>query len=91
MPFGIRNISPKTGGNVGQTTITITGTKMSPATKVSLVAANGTLYPALSVIFQDTDTVFATFDLTFMATGSYDVRIDDPAQLLQPWTPGLSP
>jgi RHS repeat-associated protein len=77
LPFGVRGLSPNTGGNIGFTTVTVTGTQMSPATVVSLVASNGTVYPAFSTVFQNTDTVFATFDLTGLATGTYGLRIDD--------------
>jgi uncharacterized repeat protein (TIGR01451 family) len=47
---------------------------------VSLVAANGTGRPALTVLWKDSHTLFATFDLTGLAPAPYDVRIDDQGQ-----------
>ncbi len=80
LPFGVRAVSPDHGGNIGFTTFTVTGTKFTPATQVSLVAPNGTRYPALSVLFKDSDTLFATVDLTGASLGAYDVRVDDQGQ-----------
>ena len=77
LPFGVRGVSPNHGGNIGFTTLTVTGTKFTPATQVSLVAPDGTRYQAFSVLYKDSDTVFATVDLTGASVGTYDVRVDD--------------
>jgi RHS repeat-associated protein len=77
LPFGVRAVSPSTGGNIGQTTVTITGTQLSPATVVNLIGPDGTSYPAYSTVFQNGDTVFATFDLTGLDTGTYGVQVVD--------------
>jgi hypothetical protein len=77
LPFGIRGLSPASGGNAGLATVTITGTQMSPSTRVSLLGPDGTSYSAQSVVFKNTDTLFATFDLTGLSTGKYDVQITD--------------
>lgn len=72
--YGITNVSPSTGSNQGNVTITVTGSQFTSATTVSLVPhGGGTPLAAATVEFQDNSTVYATFDLAGLAMGLYDV------------------
>jgi RHS repeat-associated protein/uncharacterized repeat protein (TIGR01451 family) len=75
--FEVRSVSPKRGSNVGQATTTLIGSGFSLDTSVSLIAGDGSLRTATQVTLKDGNTLFATFDLTGLAPGVYDVRIDD--------------
>lgn len=77
--FEVRQVSPDFGSHVGQATATVTGSGFSPSTIVTLVAEDGTERQAGRVLFRGNNTLFATFDLTGLATGFYDVRADDGA------------
>ena len=80
LTFGVLGVSPSRGGNIGETTVTIQGADLSPSTAVSLVGSNGTRYPAAATFFQNSTTLYATFDLTGLSLGPYDVRVDDKGQ-----------
>ena len=77
--FEIRGSSPDHGSNAGQTTITVSGSGFTPATVVSLVSG-GTTRNATAVRLQDSDTLFATFDLTGLAAGSFGLKVVDGTQ-----------
>jgi RHS repeat-associated protein len=77
--FEIRGLTPNHGSNAGQTTITVTGSGLTPATTVNLVSG-GTTRSATTVRFQDSNTLFATFDLTGLASGSFALNLVDGAQ-----------
>ena len=71
----ITSITPQTGLKSSTTEIiTVGGAQFTPATTVSLVGANGKVYPAGSVVFTDSTKIAATFDLTAIPLGSYAVR-----------------
>jgi RHS repeat-associated protein len=74
--FRVTGISPNHGSNAGQATATVTGAGFSPGSAVSLVAG-GTVRPASQVLFKDSNTLFAAFDLTGLTAGAYDVRVVD--------------
>ncbi len=78
VPFAIDSVSPIQGSNSGQATITVAGSEFTPQTVVQLDASNGTVLDASTVQFQDDTTLFATFDLTGLTPGTYDVRATDP-------------
>jgi RHS repeat-associated protein len=80
VPFQILAVSPNSGSNTGQATLTIQGSQLSPNTAVSLVATDGSRRTATKVLFKDNSTLFATFDLTGLTPGAYGVRIDDNGQ-----------
>ena len=77
LSLAVLGATPSTGGNGGDTTVTVQGAEFSPATAVSLVDQDGTKHPAAAVFYKDSSTLFATFDLTGLPTGPYDVRVDD--------------
>jgi RHS repeat-associated protein len=76
-PFGVFSIDPTTGSNQGQATIDLTGARFSRHTVVSLVNSSGTALAASAVLFIDSAHLSATFDLTGLAQGSYQVRALD--------------
>ena len=82
-PFQINSISPNGGSNDGQTTLTIKGNQFTNAAAVSLIAPNNTTRTATKVIWQDDSTLIATFNLTGLSAGAYDVRVVDIAGTAQ--------
>ncbi|MGD0656237.1 MAG: CARDB domain-containing protein, partial [Thermoguttaceae bacterium] len=75
--FAVRQVTPASGSNLGQTTVVISGAKFTPAATVALVGAGSTVRNAAKVWWKDSNTLWATFDLTGLATGQYDVRLVD--------------
>jgi RHS repeat-associated protein len=72
-------ISPNHGSNRGQATVKLTGSGFTPSSAVSLKAGATTL-AASALQFGDSNTLFATFDLTNLAPGAYDVQVVESAQ-----------
>jgi YD repeat-containing protein len=79
-PFGLRSVSLGRGGKQGQVTVTLLGAGFSADAAVSLVASDGTRRAAAQVQFQNSGKLFATFDLSGLNPGAYDVRIDEAGQ-----------
>ncbi len=78
--FEILDIGTKRGSNLGQTTITISGSKFSTDDVISLVAADGTERTASRVWWKNSTELWATFDLQGLTTGLYDVKVENGAQ-----------
>jgi hypothetical protein len=72
LAFGIRAVNPSTGGNTGQVTLKITGSKFDPAMIIKLKHGT-TVLVANQVQYVDRSLVFATFNLADTQTGMYDV------------------
>src|SRR5262249_36264983 len=77
LAFAILGVSPNHGSNAGQATLTIQGAQLTPSGVVSLLGGDGSRRAATRVLFKDNTTLFATFDLTGLAPGGYDVQIQD--------------
>ncbi|MBE9160631.1 putative Ig domain-containing protein [Nodosilinea sp. LEGE 06152] len=77
LDFSLLDIGTSRGSNLGQTTITLSGVKLSTDGVVRLIAADGTERTASRVLWKDDSTLWATFDLRGLAIGEYDVRVDD--------------
>lgn len=78
--FEVRSVGPNHGSNLGQTTVSIVGSGFTPESVVKLIAPNGFERTASSVAYQDSNSLFATFDLTGLAVGSgYDIRVTNGA------------
>ncbi len=80
---------PTAVGNTGPVTLTFGGDRFSWATRVSLVAPDGTVLTPLATYLPDPGHLYATFDLTGKAVGSYTVRVENngqPAPALAPLT-----
>jgi RHS repeat-associated protein len=76
IPFAVAGVSPNQGSNSGQATLTVTGSEFTPQTVVRLHGPGGTV-TAVAVQFQNDTTVFATFNLTGLTPGIYDVQATD--------------
>ncbi len=77
--FDIQGVAPDHGSNAGQVTTTIRGSGFTTQTSVELVALSGGRLGALDVRFVDPNTLFATFDLTGLDPGDYDVELQQAA------------
>ena len=75
--YGVTSISTNAGSNLGETTLRITGTLLSPVSVASLVAADGTQISAKQVIWKNSTEIWATFDLKGQSIGNYDVKMSD--------------
>ncbi|GAB4152235.1 MAG: hypothetical protein Fur0021_16770 [Candidatus Promineifilaceae bacterium] len=72
--FRLGGIDITEGGQGGPVTVQLTGAQFAPDTAISL--ENGTdVFPAAQTYFQDASTLYATFDLSGVPLGDYDVVI----------------
>ena len=58
-------------------TLTVDGDQFTPLTTVSLIAPGGVSISAAKTTFSDSNTLFATFNLQGLATGSYGLQASD--------------
>ncbi len=76
--FGIDSIDRNSGGNAGRLTIAIRGSKLTANTTASLVPTFvGPTLDAVAIDFRDPSLLYATFDLSGQALGTYDVKLID--------------
>jgi RHS repeat-associated protein len=86
--FAVIGAAPAQGSNAGTATITVFGAGFTPKTVVGLTAG-GVNRPAKNVIFQSSQLLFATFDLTGLTPGPYEIHLQDgdrQATAPQPFT-----
>jgi RHS repeat-associated protein len=76
----LSSVSPGRGANVGSVTVTIKGSGFTPSTTASLIASGGSQRAASVVLFKDPSTLYATFDLSGLETGLYDVKVQEKGQ-----------
>jgi RHS repeat-associated protein len=74
--FAVTRLVHTTGSNLGNATVTIHGVGFTPKTTVSLVKG-ATIRAATKVQYVSSDTLYASFSLKRLATGSYDVKVSD--------------
>lgn len=79
LPLEIDGVTPNKGSNVGQTTISIKGVSFTPDTKVSIIDSNGNLVTAQFITFLNDGNLTASFNLTGLTPGAYDVRASNKA------------
>jgi hypothetical protein len=72
VPFSVQAVTPRQVGT-GPVTLQIGGAAFAFDTTFQLRGAGGAVINATRTLLGDSSTVFATFDLTGRATGSYDV------------------
>ena len=77
--YGLRDFSPRKGGNTGQVTLTLLGGGLTENTMVTLSDGESTILSPLSVR-NATDLVEAVFDLTGTAPGLYDLLVETPGR-----------
>ncbi|MHC4718061.1 MAG: CARDB domain-containing protein, partial [Planctomycetota bacterium] len=76
--FGIRDVTPDSGGNAGSVTVSISGYRLTPNTTAALDDGAGTVIPG-TVVLVNTAELLTTFDLLGAPAGAYDVILSDPA------------
>jgi hypothetical protein len=74
LPFLIQSVQPATAGNSGQVTLKIRGALFSADTQFQVLISPTMVLPASRVLFKNSTTVYATFDLTGIAAATYDLR-----------------
>lgn len=72
LPFSVRSVDAKKGGNTGSVTVRIDGSKFLPSTEFML-ADSGRVIQSSRIYYQSRTYVFATFDLRGADLGFYDV------------------
>ncbi|MFJ4453914.1 cadherin-like domain-containing protein [Pseudomonas sp. NPDC089392] len=77
LQFSISDIGTHAGSNKGKVTLRIDGAKFSEQTTAQLVGSDGVAHSASQVLWKDSTELWATFDLTGMATEAYDVKLSD--------------
>ena len=77
--FDLLGLDVNRGANVGKVTTTLDGAQFTPGTTFTL-KAGATTRAAAAVYFVDANTAQATFDLTGLAAGSYDIVATKGAQ-----------
>jgi RHS repeat-associated protein len=81
LPLQVTSVGPSQAGDSGTTTLTIQGAEFTAGTTVSLVPhGGGASIAATQVTFQSSTTLFAQFDLSGAAAGTYDVAITSGGQ-----------
>ena len=76
--FEITSLDPVRGSNAGEVTASVTGSGFTPATAIDLTTG-GVVQAVGAVVFVDPNHLFATFDLSTLETGLYDVTATDGA------------
>ena len=72
--FSVGSIIPAQVDNGGPSTIEIDGARFDRGTTFDLIGSANNVVPASAVYFQDPGTVYATFDLTNQAPGTYTLQ-----------------
>lgn len=96
MPFQVMEVSPNFGGNTGNVTVALKGSRFRPGMHVWLSRGGDTIV-ADQFTFVDYYRGYATFNLSNADTGRYDLGVSNlcegEAQLPQCFTvqPGLAP
>ncbi|MAE60216.1 MAG: hypothetical protein CMJ49_02550 [Planctomycetaceae bacterium] len=75
--FELLGVTPDRGSNLGTATVIIDGSKISHDSDIQLVDTGGTITDAINTWWVNEAEVWATFDLQGLATGLYDVQVDD--------------
>jgi RHS repeat-associated protein/uncharacterized repeat protein (TIGR01451 family) len=77
--MAVSAISPSSGGNAGNVTVEIDGTNFTASTAANLKLGSHTI-AASAIDFVSASQLFATFNLTGMAAGSYTLSVQQGAQ-----------
>jgi RHS repeat-associated protein len=80
LPLKVVSISPNQGGNDGTVTVAVEGSQFTVGAAVSLVPASGSPLGATSVTFQNSSTLYATFNLTGQPAGTYTIQVAEGTQ-----------
>ncbi|MGE0760152.1 MAG: dockerin type I domain-containing protein, partial [Pirellulaceae bacterium] len=77
--FQVREVTPAVVGNSGNVTLQIRGTDLTRITEVTLISSDNVFVPAVATFFGDDNHLLATFNLTGMPAGHFDVRVHSAA------------
>ena len=80
--FGISSIAQTVGDRGGKITVEIDGAKFNTSMTAELIDSAGNSIVAENIWYEDSTEVFATFDLTTAAIGTYDLKLTQ-AELVQ--------
>ncbi len=75
----LQSLGLSSGGNTGRVTIPLHGADIARKAAVNLIRGATSLSP-VAVEYSDASLLYATFDLTGQAAGSYDVRVTQGAK-----------
>ncbi len=91
LPFAIVSIDAKEGGNTGNVTVKITGSLFSNNMQATLHNADSnTTVTASAVYFINSTSVYATFNLSGVPFGKYDVTLMKPDSSVTTLSKGFS-
>lgn len=77
--LAVLGFSPTAAAADGPVTLTIQGAGFQPGASASLLGPGGSI-AATRLVFRDSSTLFATFNLANLAAGGYAIRITNPDQ-----------
>jgi RHS repeat-associated protein len=80
LPLSVTGLTPAYGSNAGQATSAIEGSGFAPNTAVALRDGNNNLRPAVTIDRQNRRHLNATFVLTGLDTGFYDLVVNVGAE-----------
>ena len=76
LPFAITNVDINHGGNTGNVTVKISGSKFEPGMTAHLLANNAVLdITATNINYINSTLIWATFNLSGQPVGIYDVKL----------------
>lgn len=75
--FAVSSLTPSQGSNLGRVTSQVQGSGFNAETNVSLIDASGSVVATASKGQVTPNLIHATFDLTSVPAGVYDVRVSD--------------
>ena len=79
--FSIDRVSPTSGGNGGQVTVSIYGAQFVPDSQPRLIDSNDTTLEPIATYFVDSGLIAATFDLSGTTPGLADFQLVNPGDL----------
>jgi RHS repeat-associated protein len=75
----ISQITPTSGSDLGNVTVTVSGANFNANDQVSIVGVNGRPLAATQVRYINSGQLWATFNLMSLPAGSYEVQVSDSA------------
>ena len=78
--FSLDSINTTRGSNLGEATLTLSGSQFTPDATVRLIAPDGSVIVTDEVQWVDSTEIWATFDLQGLTTGLYDVGVQQAGE-----------
>ncbi|MEZ4926853.1 MAG: CARDB domain-containing protein [Saprospiraceae bacterium] len=89
VPFALESVQANKGGNTGNVTVLLTGTKFDAGMQVWLENSLGGMVPASNFTLVNTLSGYVTFPLNGVAPGVYDVHAENSVQNTDVLTDGF--